>query len=211
MAAVRVQIHAAGDPVQSDIGERLNVSAFIAPGIGPHQVEVRIGALNVNGPIVIVDAEDAVVLGQQLIEVAQSVYRHFGLDEDGNVIRPQAKMTIGPVSPTRDPDARMGGTVAISSRCHCGKDATAVIYSEVWGDEDFCEPHARELLAQLHGKAEATWTVTFDRLNTDPSARCEHCDGLDPGIWLIDGDERNLCLGCGQHLHEQLVTDEAVS
>ena len=53
--------------------------------------------------------------------------------------------------PTRDPDARMGGVVAVGSRCHCGKDATAVVYTEVWGDEDLCRPHAEEWLAQLHG------------------------------------------------------------
>ena len=53
--------------------------------------------------------------------------------------------------PTRDPDARMGGVVAVGSRCHCGKDATAVVCTEVWGDEDLCRPHAEEWLAQLHG------------------------------------------------------------
>ena len=52
----------------------------------------------------------------------------------------------------RDPDARLGGTVAIGSRCYCGKEATAVLYSEAWGDQDYCEPHARYRLAQLHAE-----------------------------------------------------------
>ncbi len=94
MARVSVHVHAAEAPVQSDIGEQLDVSAFIAPGVGPHQVEVRIGALNDDGPVVTVDAEDAVTLGAQLLEVAGAINRYFGLDEHGNVIADRPAVRI---------------------------------------------------------------------------------------------------------------------
>lgn len=70
--AVTTRINAAGTTVQSDIGEWLDVSAFIAPGVELHQVEIRIGDSNANGSVVIVDVEDAVKLAQQLLEVARA-------------------------------------------------------------------------------------------------------------------------------------------
>lgn len=79
--AVAMQINAAETPVRSDIGEWLDVSAFIAPGVELHQVEIRIGGSNANGSVVIVDVEDAVKLAKQLLEVARACGDWF---ESGN-------------------------------------------------------------------------------------------------------------------------------
>jgi len=84
----------------------------------------------------------------------------FGLEPAGRLTNPPADPFPGPPvklvanEPCRDPVARRGGTVAIGATCHdCGKEATSVVYSEPWGDADFCELHAERWLAELHGKA----------------------------------------------------------
>ena len=51
-----------------------------------------------------------------------------------------------------DPDAYLGGVVAIDSTCRCGADADTVIHSEILGEWDVCRRCGERAIARLHGK-----------------------------------------------------------
>ena len=38
----------------------------------------------------------------------------------------------------------------------------------------------------------------FDRIVTDPNAKCVHCGGVAEVFLLTDDCEKEFCLGCGQ-------------
>lgn len=53
-----------------------------------------------------------------------------------------------------DREVRVGGVVAVDSRCACGKEASVALHSPRWGDWDVCSRCAVEQFVALHGLGE---------------------------------------------------------
>jgi len=74
-----------------------------------------------------------------------------------------------------DEEVRIGGVVAVDSRCACGKEATTRLSSPRWGEWDVCSRCAVEQFVTLHGlydllddlsrvTRQATSSIQLDRM-----------------------------------------------
>ncbi len=120
MSAPTVILPTGGAITDSATGWPITASAYVS--LGSASVEVALTDPRKDETVFVLDltAEEALRLADQLVDLARKAQS-----------RVQAESDAG---------AFLSYLVAVDAKCYCGADADAVVHSDLFGEEEVCEP-----------------------------------------------------------------------